>query len=61
SAPSGMLVLTKKVRRLDDLPAFTATGTLSLTSNSKAAFNYRGLACFYRLKGQCIKTNLSTN
>nr|CBX72353.1 unknown protein [Yersinia enterocolitica W22703] len=31
--PSGKLVLTKEVRRLYDLPVFTAAGTLSITSN----------------------------
>ncbi|EKA27730.1 hypothetical protein YWA314_07541 [Yersinia enterocolitica subsp. enterocolitica WA-314] len=30
--PTRMLVLTKKVRRLYDLPVFTDTGTLSLSS-----------------------------
>ncbi|CFV20055.1 Yersinia protein of uncharacterised function (DUF3831) [Yersinia enterocolitica] len=30
--PSGTLVLTKEVRRLYDLPVFTAAGTLSITS-----------------------------
>ncbi len=30
--PSGTLVLTKEVRRLYDLPVFTAAGTLSATS-----------------------------
>ncbi|CBY26447.1 hypothetical protein YEP4_08247 [Yersinia enterocolitica subsp. palearctica YE-P4] len=30
--PSGKLVLTKEVRRLYDLPVFTAAGTLSITS-----------------------------
>ncbi|AJJ28538.1 Yersinia protein of uncharacterised function (DUF3831) [Yersinia enterocolitica] len=30
--PSGTLILTKEVRRLYDLPVFTAAGTLSATS-----------------------------
>ncbi|CBY29075.1 hypothetical protein YEP4_16645 [Yersinia enterocolitica subsp. palearctica YE-P4] len=32
--PPGTLVLTKEVRRLYDLPVFTAAGTLSITSRA---------------------------
>ncbi|EOR69554.1 hypothetical protein YEP4_01280 [Yersinia enterocolitica subsp. palearctica YE-P4] len=35
--PSGTLIFTKGIRRLYDLPVFTAAGTLSITSNTYCA------------------------
>ncbi len=41
--PSGTLVLTKEVRRLYDLPVFTAAGTLSITSFIPFIFQVAGV------------------
>ncbi|CNB39491.1 hypothetical protein YEP4_19289 [Yersinia enterocolitica subsp. palearctica YE-P4] len=48
--PSGTLVLTKEVRRLYDLPVFTAAGTLSITLASDEAHNPDELIYVHQLQ-----------
>ncbi|CQJ09054.1 Yersinia protein of uncharacterised function (DUF3831) [Yersinia enterocolitica] len=48
--PSGTLILTKEVRRLYDLPVFTAAGTLSITSASDEAHNPDELIYVHQLQ-----------
>ncbi len=44
--PSGTLIFTKGIRRLYDLPVFTAAGTLSITSYTCHTLNCMCVRCF---------------